>query len=239
MSVLSRQASLASTWQFPGVSNGSMAQAASMAEPMGRAASLGRTGSLQALGAQPRSFLVTTGDVVVRSSSSAFDQTEAACQVHSACHLVLWQHLSSARPRVFSCGMSSGIWPSMCCNGKCGENACLRFGSASNQVQKVLEAKCRLVCVLLQSPLSSASMQQLPTPFLRQGSGATEQTMGPAPPAAAGATPRRDDGSGAFSRAASVPAAALARSASGTHDDTLRLGEASHFHVCPWDLCAV
>ena len=75
-----------------------------MAEPMGRAASLGRTGSLQALGAQPRSFIVTTGDVVVRSSPSAFDQTEAACQVPSACHLVLLQHLSSARPRVFRVG---------------------------------------------------------------------------------------------------------------------------------------
>ena len=133
-------------------------------------------------------------------------------------------------PKGSQSGMSSGIWPSMCCNGKGAEGGCLRFGSASNQVQRLLEAKCGLVCALLQSPSSSASMQQLPTPFARQGSGATEQTMGPAPPAATGATPRRDDGLGAFSRAASMPAAALARSASGTHDDTLRLGEASHYH---------
>ena len=125
MNMLSWQASLASTWQYPGGSNGSMAQAASLAEPMGRAASLGRTGSLQALGAQPRSFIVTTGDVVVRSSSSAFDQAEAACQVHSACYLVLLQHTSSARPEEFfgmGCPPASGL--NMRCNGKGGKGGC-------------------------------------------------------------------------------------------------------------------
>ncbi len=45
------------------------------------------------------------------------------------------------------------------------------------------------------------------------------------PPLAAGGTPRHEEGAGAFSRAASLPVAALARSASGQHEDSMRLGE--------------
>ena len=79
-----------------------------------------------------------------------------------------------------------------------------------------------------QSPSPSGSSQQLPTPFARQGSQGVELSSGQAPPvAAAAAAPRREEGAGAFSRAASMPAPALPRSASGQHEDTLRLGEAA------------
>lgn len=72
------QPSLASAWQYPGSSN-SIAQEPSTAERMG---SLGRTGSLQAPAApQPRSYVVTTGDIVVRSSSGMLEQAEAPCEV--------------------------------------------------------------------------------------------------------------------------------------------------------------
>lgn len=50
---------------------------------MGRTGSLGGAGSLQAPTAQPRCFVVTTGDVVVRSSSEPLEQTEAPPQVWS------------------------------------------------------------------------------------------------------------------------------------------------------------
>ena len=45
------------------------------------------------------------------------------------------------------------------------------------------------------------------------------------PPMVAGGISRHDEGAGAFGRAASLPAAALARSASGQHEDSMRLGE--------------
>lgn len=77
--------------------------------------------------------------------------------------------------------------------------------------------------LLLQSPSASISAQQLPTPFA--GSQGVEQKGVQGPHVAAGGTPRHDDGAGAFGRAASMPAAALARSASGQHEDSLRLGE--------------
>ena len=79
------QPSLASAWQpLPGTSNG-MAQAFSAADTMGRTGSLGGAGSLQAPAAQPRCFVVTTGDVVVRSSSGPLEQPEAAPQVWCCC----------------------------------------------------------------------------------------------------------------------------------------------------------
>ena len=83
-----------------------------------------------------------------------------------------------------------------------------------------------MLCVL-QSASPSGSSQQLPTPFARQGSQGVEMGSGQAPPVAAAAAPRREEGAGAFSRAASMPAPALPRSASGQHEDTLRLGEAA------------
>ena len=79
--------------------------------------------------------------------------------------------------------------------------------------------------LLLQSPSASMSEQQLPTPFARQGSQNMEHTGIQGPSLAAEGIPRHDEGQGAFSRAASLPVAALARSASGQHEDTLRLGK--------------
>ncbi len=79
------QQSLASAWQqLPGSSNGT-AQCSSGFETLGRTGSLGGAGSLQAPTAQPRCFVVTTGDVVVRSSSGPLEQPEAPPQVWCCC----------------------------------------------------------------------------------------------------------------------------------------------------------
>ncbi len=74
-----QQPSLASAWQYPGASAG-LAQASYPVEPVGRTGSLGTAGSMQAAAAQPRSFVVTTGDVV-RSSSGHLEQPDGHSQV--------------------------------------------------------------------------------------------------------------------------------------------------------------
>ena len=70
------QPALASAWQFPGQSSG--LPVASSAGPE----RLGSLSSLQAATMQCRSFVVTTGDVVIRSTSEQLDQPEGSCQVH-------------------------------------------------------------------------------------------------------------------------------------------------------------
>ena len=69
------QPAAASGWQYPG--QGSGLPGASSAAPE----RTGSLGSLQAASMQSRSFVVTTGDVVIRSTSGQLSQPEAFCQV--------------------------------------------------------------------------------------------------------------------------------------------------------------
>ena len=80
------QPALASAWQYPGQSSG--LPIASSAAPE-RTGSLSSLSSLQAATMQCRSFVVTTGDVVIRSTSEQLDQPEASCQVRLMGHLRL------------------------------------------------------------------------------------------------------------------------------------------------------
>ena len=98
----------------------------------------------------------------------------------------------------------------------------------------ILGAARACAVVQPQSPSASLSAQQLPTPFARQDSQGVEQSTMQGPPLAAGGDPRHDEGAGAFGRAASMPAAAITRSASGQHDDSLRLGESPCCHSHAW-----
>ena len=84
-----QQPSLASAWQQCPATSSGLAQPPSGVETMGRTGSLGGAGSLQAPTAQPRCFVVTTGDLVVRSSSEPLEQPEAPPQVCSPGLIVL------------------------------------------------------------------------------------------------------------------------------------------------------
>ncbi len=89
------QPALATAWPYPGHSSG--LPVASSADPE-RTGNLGSLSRLQAASIQCRSFVVTTGDVVIRSTSEQLDQPEASCQVRLMGHLRLAKPGSASFP---------------------------------------------------------------------------------------------------------------------------------------------